>query len=54
MAGSSAHRQKRADTGDVRAERRRWAGMGPEAAWEALGLHVGRGNGAGGEAQVGL
>ena len=28
--------------------------MGPEAAWEALGMHVGRGNGAGGEAQVGL
>ena len=35
-----------AETGDVRAERRKWAGMGPEAAWEALGPHVGRGNGA--------
>ena len=54
MAGSLAHRQKRAETGDVRAERRGCVGMGPEAAWGVLGMHVGRGNGADGHAQVGL
>ena len=53
VAGSLADRQKRAKTGDVRAERRGWVGMGPEAEWGALGVHVGPGNGAGGEAQVG-
>ena len=54
VAGSLANRQKRAETGDVRAERRGWVGMGPEAAWGVLGMHVGRGNGADGHAQVGL
>ena len=54
VAGSLAHRQKRAETSDVRAERRGWVGMGPKAAWEALGLHVGSGNGTGGHAKVWL
>ena len=32
VAGSLAHRQTRAETGDVRAEWRGWTGMGPKAA----------------------
>ena len=54
MAGSLAHRQKRAETGDVRAEWHRCVGMDPKAAWGVLGMHVVPGNGADGHAQVGL
>ena len=54
VAGTLGDGQWKAETADVPAERHGWTRTAPEAAWEALGRHVGPAGGPVGAAKVGL